>query len=1152
MKFLKEAVDRAIQGEGGLVLLHGEAGIGKTRLARELRAYAQLHGMRVLYGRCPALFRMDGVPPYILWKEVIKDYLETCTLEQLDRVIGFYPAEVAKLVPELSQRLRTIPQSFQISPEQEQNRLFEAVSQFITNISKETPLLVVLDDLQWTDPSSLLLLHYLARGVQKTSLLLLGAYRSTDIDAKHPLSPVLTELNRERLPQSVSLKRMSLDDISEMIKQTLEQDDIPEEFHKMVYEKTKGNPFFAEEVVKSLKDQEVIYREGNKWAFKEISKIEFPETVKNVLSTRFSRLDDECQNVLTLASFIGNDFTLEAMCALTGIEENELLELMERLLKTGLIKEREVRGEGVCSFADILVRDVVYEGVSLLKRKKLHGVVGCALEEVYAAKIDEHFGELAYHFLESGNKEKALDYFLKAGEKAAKIYAHNEALSYFQRALELLERKEGSVEQKARVAESLGDIKGYIGETEARIEYWDKSLVLWDQLGDKKGISRLHVKMARVFWDEFGDKEKASEHHSMALEILEKEPESVELASLYEDISHMLWRTGKATDASVWTKKALELAEKLGYPEVLAESYNDLGALSMNSGEFEKAFTYYEQGLRIAVEKNCTLPAIRLYRNLCVNYFSTGEFKRTFETAQKGSELARKAGDVRNLLVIDFALAGCYAYMGELEKAISMFEDLLVLAKRIRSTTQVADMMWALGACYLYLGEFDRALRYLTEALDTAKKVGEYQYIGASAVLLGELFMEMEDYAEAEKYFKEGDTTWENAGDAGSRLTGTYPALSRLYLKKGEIWKAEELIEKSYGYVAKTRNIVDLSYIESVKGMLLREQKSWEQSIQHFEKSFQGYKSMNAQKWYIFPFAELLYEYGLAYLERNEEGDKEKANELLNQAFELWQRTGARKKVEKIRSIMTREETAHRTVPESETTARILEGVRGSIATGYTDLDELLYGGIPPDYAVVLTSPSCDERDLLVKSFLETGAKKGEVTFYATIDPGLVKPLAEEFQSNFYLFVCNPQVDTIVKEAPNVSKLKGVENLTDISIALTSAIRKLDPSPKGPRRICIGLVSDVLLQHHAVQTRRWLTGLVSELRSNGFTTLAVMDPEMHPSQEVRAVLDLFEGQIDIYEKETEKGSEKFLKIKKMANQRYLKDELLLKEEDMQR
>jgi KaiC/GvpD/RAD55 family RecA-like ATPase len=220
----------------------------------------------------------------------------------------------------------------------------------------------------------------------------------------------------------------------------------------------------------------------------------------------------------------------------------------------------------------------------------------------------------------------------------------------------------------------------------------------------------------------------------------------------------------------------------------------------------------------------------------------------------------------------------------------------------------------------------------------------------------------------------------------------------------------------------------------------------------------------------------------------------------------------------------------------------------GRVSTGYADLDKLLYGGIPSNYAVVLTSPSCDERDMLIKSFLEAGAKKGEVAFYITIDPGLARNLAREFQSSFYLFVCNPQAETIVREAPNVFKLKGVENLTDISIALTSAIRKLDPSLKGPRRVCIGLVSDVLLQHHAVQTRRWLTGLISELRSNGFTTLAVMDPEMHPSQEVRAVLDLFEGEINIFRKETEKGPAKYLKIQKMSNHEYLDSELLLKKQ----
>jgi TolB-like protein/TPR repeat protein len=222
----------------------------------------------------------------------------------------------------------------------------------------------------------------------------------------------------------------------------------------------------------------------------------------------------------------------------------------------------------------------------------------------------------------------------------------------------------------------------------------------------------------------------------------------------------------------------------------------------------------------------------------------------------------------------------------------------------------------------------------------------------------------------------------------------------------------------------------------------------------------------------------------------------------------------------------------------------------GSVSTGYAGLDKLLYGGLPTNSAVVLTSPSCSERDLLVRSFLETGAKKAEVSLYVTINPGSLKTLADEYQSSFWLFVCNPQADAIVKDASNVFKLKGVENLTDISIALTSMIRKLDPSIKGPRRICLDLVSDVLLQHHSVQTRRWLAGFIPELQSQGFTILAVIDPRIHSSEELYAVLGLFDGEISIFEKQGEKSEGKLLKINKMSNQKYLADELPLKREGL--
>jgi len=906
MNVLKTAVDRAIQGEGGLIFLHGEAGIGKTRLLRELSAYAQSRGVQVLHGRCPGLFRMDGVPPYVIWKEVIKDYLETCIPEQLYRVVGYYPAEVAKLVPELAHKLRTMPPSFPISPEHEQNRLFEAVSQFVTNLSREAPLLVVLDDLQWTDPSSLLLLHYLARGVQKTPLLLLGAYRGTDVDAKHPLTPILAELNRERLPQSVSLKRMSPNEVSEIVKNILEQEDAQQEFCRMLYEKTRGNPFFVEEVIKSLKEEDVIYREENKWKIREVSKIEFPETVKSVVSARISRLDEECQNVLTMASFIGNDFTFDVLAGVMGIEEGKLQEIMDKLLKTGLIKHRGVGGEDLCSFADVIVRDVEYEDVGAFKRKKLHGAVGSTLEKVYAKKIDEHLGELAYHFLESGDKDKALDYFLRAGEKSQKTYAYDEAFSYFSHAVKLLEEGDGNIEEKTRLTERLGDIKTWTGQFDAGMEQWNRALALWTQTGDTKNAARLHAKMARCFWDVAGDKKKAAEHHQLALEILEKEPESAELASLYDDIGHMLWRSGHTpSEASPWLQKALALAEKLGCSSVLAECYDDLGALFGLSGEFKNASRYWEQGLKIALESNSIEAALRLYHNLCMVYWQRGEPQKAFEAVQKGVELSKRVGDLIMLVWLDGILSVyCYLGMGEVQKALSILEDDLALAKRTRNVSYTSDLLFSIGECYWLLGEWDRSFRYLTEALDVAKKAEEHLASASGNLILGELFMEMEDYEEAEKYLNEAKNIYEASGTTWFQFTMLNPTLSRLLLKKGEIEKAKELIEKTYEFAAKSTENLPIAIAEMLQGMLFSGQKDWNKSIQHFERSLQLYEDMNAQKWYVQDFANLLFEYGLMYLDRNEESDKEKAHSLLNQALDMFQKMSAKKRVEKTVRLM--------------------------------------------------------------------------------------------------------------------------------------------------------------------------------------------------------------------------------------------------------
>jgi len=222
----------------------------------------------------------------------------------------------------------------------------------------------------------------------------------------------------------------------------------------------------------------------------------------------------------------------------------------------------------------------------------------------------------------------------------------------------------------------------------------------------------------------------------------------------------------------------------------------------------------------------------------------------------------------------------------------------------------------------------------------------------------------------------------------------------------------------------------------------------------------------------------------------------------------------------------------------------------GRIPTGYADLDNLLFGGIPENCAVILESPSNDEREILIKKFLETGVKNSQTTYFISSEVGDVANLAEEFPTIFSFFLCNPRAEVMIKSLPNVFKLKGVENLTDIDIALTKSFRTLAPQ-KETRRACITIVSDILLQQHAVITRKWLSGLLADLKSKGFTTLAVINQEMHPTEEVQALVGLFEGEIRVLERDTDRGLEKILRVRKLCNQRYLDNEIILTREKLE-
>jgi tetratricopeptide (TPR) repeat protein len=564
-----------------------------------------------------------------------------------------------------------------------------------------------------------------------------------------------------------------------------------------------------------------------------------------------------------------------------------------------------------------------------------------------------------------------------------------------------------------------------------------------------------------------------------------------------------------------------------------------LGLVFGATGEQRKAVECMEKALKIALDNEYAYIAGRAYNNLAVE-LPAEENERRLECYEKGLELTKKAGHIQGISWFGIQLAWTFFGMGNSDKALTLAEESDALSRKIGNLFNLSNSIGTIGAFYHVFGEWNKDEQYLKEALSISLRINNTQFISNAYGFLGWSYCDKGEYTKAKDCFEKMIDTLEKTGAEASQISNyQWPAVN--YIELDEIDKARTLLDDLHKLAHEKQNKQLIADEDATRAMLLRAEKKWNESIELFEKSLQEYEALGARQWNVYGLAKyVLYEYARMYLERNQEGDKEKARDLLNQALEIFQKMGAKKDIEKVEAKLLYVETGK--------AAPVVPKPTELVSTGYADLDKLLCGGIPSNSAVVLTSPSCNERDSLIKSFLKTGAERSEVTFYVTINPSVAKALAEEFQSNLYLFVCNPQADAIVKSLPNIFKLKGVENLTDISIALTSAIHKLDPSLKGPRRICIGPVSDVLLQHQAVQTRRWLTGLISELRSEGFTTLAVMDPEMHPPQEVRAVLDLFEGQIDIYEKETEKGLGKFLKIKKMSSQKYLENELLLKKE----
>ncbi len=429
---LRSALEDAVSGRGRLLVVGGEPGIGKSRLAAELAALAPERGAEVLWGRC---WEEGGAPPYWPWVQALRSCVDDLGDEQLQAALGPGAAEIAALVPEVSLRLPDVrAPSASADPQQARFRLFDSVAGFLQRASRSRPLVLVVDDLHWADEGSLLLLEFVARELADARVLVIGTYRDIELSRVHPLSKTLSELARELSFERLVLRGLSDADVARFIEATWSIAPDQALVHALRAQ-TEGNPFFVGEVVRLLTDEGALQpgalEPPERWTAR------VPEGVREAIGRRLERLSGPCNETLTVASVIGREFDLFQLTALIAeLSEDQLLEALEEALAAHLVDE--LADAGRYQFTHALIQRTLADEISRTRRTRLHGRIAEALEGLYGDDAGRHAAELAHHFAEAQallGPGKLVHYSGLAGESALAAHAPEQALAHFQRAL---------------------------------------------------------------------------------------------------------------------------------------------------------------------------------------------------------------------------------------------------------------------------------------------------------------------------------------------------------------------------------------------------------------------------------------------------------------------------------------------------------------------------------------------------------------------------------------------------------------------------------------------------------------------------------------------------------------------------------------------
>ena len=594
---LRELWSHARQGHAYLALVSGEPGVGKTRLANELAVVAQLGGALVLRGGC---YEYEAATPYLPFVEALRAWVHNQEPDSLRAYLDTSAAEIVKLAPELEAKLGPISPNPPLTPNEERLRLFDNVARLFQRLAAGHGLLFFVDDLHWADQGSLHLLHYLLRHLREDPVLLLAAYREVELDRTHPLAAALVEWHRERLATRVALGRLSPEETGALLAALFQEEGIPSEFSDAIYRETEGNPFFVEEVIKALVEQGEVVRQEGRWQRTALEELAIPQSVKEAIGRRLDRLSPACIEALHTASALGKTFEYAELAAVASSPEDRLLDALDEAASAQLIRAGDGESFG---FTHDKIREVLYEELNPIRRRRLHQRIGEGLEQLYEGQAGEgHVQDLAYHFVQSGDLARGLKYARRAGEQAARLYAHDEALGYYQQAAECAE----ALHLEAPLAEiyaAVGSLQTRRGFYYPAVEAYERALSLTEAAEER---AALKTKMGVVYAQMGGD--------PRGVEILLAAQRELNPATQVDELAHNLTSLGRYhhyraehSQAIAYLEQARELAEPLDHAPTLTYIYSYLAGSYQHLAHFEQSMEWARRCVALGERKGYPL-----------------------------------------------------------------------------------------------------------------------------------------------------------------------------------------------------------------------------------------------------------------------------------------------------------------------------------------------------------------------------------------------------------------------------------------------------------------------------------------------------------------------------------------------------------------